>query len=303
MYCQSRAFRLYQCGEVAPGPEGSTWVIRYGKNVNIKGRETEHWNKVAREWPVKGYSNELLAEHKKKTYLALISRWAAIDDHQRIFKTDLFAEAFGLEQFLYDMTPAKNVIGIDLSAEIVKLAKSQAGHYGADSSQYLCCDIRKIPLQDNSIDIIISDSTLDHFPSEKDIVVTLKEFGRILRAGGTLILTLDNINNLTYLPYFAIRFWMKLGLTPYFIGKSLSISKLKPALEEIGLHVEESTAIFHYPHPDILVRWLEHTLRKLSSNKLDNAIRQSLVRLDKLEGKRTKYLTGRYIAIKAVKRG
>ena len=266
-------------------------------------RESQHWNKVAREWPLKGYSNELLAEHKRKTHLTLIARWADIKDHQRIFKTDLFTEAFGAEQFLFDLTSAKNVIGIDISAEIVKLAKIQAGCRGVDGSQYFCCDVRNIPLQDNSVDIVISDSSLDHFPSEKDIVIALEELGRILRVGGVLILTLDNSHNLTYMPYYAVRFWMKLGLAPYFIGKTLSISQLKRTLERIGLHVEETTALFHYPHPDTLVRWLEHTLRKISAKKLDNAIRKTLTRLDRLEQRRTKYLTGRYIAVKAVKRG
>ena len=96
---------------------------------------------------------------------------------------------------------------------------------------------------------------------------------------------------------------MRLKLAPYFIGKTLSHTRLGHTIEEIGLAVEESTVIFHYPHPDILVRWLESTLRKLGKGKFDNAIRKSLTLLDRLEGSRTKYLTGRYIAVKAVKQG
>ncbi len=268
-----------------------------------KGEETQHWNQVAMEWKSRGYRNELLAEHKRKVYLDLINRWAGIKDSHRILKTDLFTEAFGVEQFSFEIPNAKNVVGIDLSREIVSLAKKQAELRGIDGSAYCCCDIRQIPLTDNSVDIVISDSTLDHFPSEKDIITSLEEIGRVLKAGGILILTLDNSNQITYLSYSALSFWMRLGLSPYFIGKTISISRLKPILEKIGLEVEESTAIFHYPHPDGLVRWLEHTLRKVSRNRLDNAIRSGLGWLDRLEGKRTKYLTGRYIAIKAVKRG
>ena len=40
----------------------------------------------------------------------------------------------------------------------------------------------------------------------------------------------------------------------------------------------------------------------MGRGRFDNAIRKGLEFLDKLEGKRTKYLTGRYIAVKAVKR-
>ncbi len=267
------------------------------------GQEAKHWNKVAKGWFLKGYSNELLAEHKRKTYIGLIARWANVAKAERILKTDLFAEAFGLEQFLFDVAQANdNIVGIDVSNEIVYQAKRQARQHGVDASKYLCCNVKQLPLQDNCIDLAISDSTLDHFPSETDIITALKEIGRVLRAGGTLILTIDNKSNLTYPPYAFFRLWMWLGLSPYFIGKTLSLTRLRHTLEEIGFIVEESTAVFHYPHPDGLVRMVERSLRKLSRGKLDNAIRKGLAFLDRLEGKRTKYLTGRYIAVKAVKR-
>jgi hypothetical protein len=41
---------------------------------------------------------------------------------------------------------------------------------------------------------------------------------------------------------------------------------------------------------------------EMGKGKFNSAIRKGLEFLDKLEGKRTKYLTGRYIAVKAVKR-
>ena len=266
-------------------------------------KEAEHWDQVAKGWSLKSYDSELLAEHKRKTYLRLISRWTDVASSQLILKTDLFAEAFSREQFLFDLAPANNnLVAIDVSREIVVQAKSQARHHGVDTGKYLCCDVKHLPFRGNSFDLIISDSTLDHFPSETDIITALKELGRVLRAGGTLILTLDNKDNLTYPPYIFFRLWMKLGLAPYFIGRTLSRTKLQNTLDEIGLDVEEMTTIFHYPHPDGLVRWLERSIRKLGGGKFDNAIRGGLALLDRLETKRTKYLTGRYIAIKAVKR-
>lgn len=269
----------------------------------MPGKEAEHWDQIAKKWFLKSHSNELLAEHKRKTYLGLIARWADVTNSQRILKTDLFAEAFGPEQFLFDIAQANsNIVGIDVANEIVIRAKRSAKGYGVDADKYLCCDVKQLPLQDNSIDLIISDSTLDHFPSETDIVTALKELGRVLRIDGTLILTIDNKSHLTYPPYFIIRLWMRLGLAPYFIGKTLSTTKLRHTLDQIGFSVEEITAIFHYPHPDGLVRWLERSLRKLGRGRFNNAIRKSLAWLDRLEGKRTKYLTGRYIAVKAVKK-
>jgi hypothetical protein len=96
---------------------------------------------------------------------------------------------------------------------------------------------------------------------------------------------------------------MKLKLAPYFIGRTLSRAKLQQALNESGLDIAECTAIFHYPHPDGLVRWLERSMRRLGQGRFDNAIIKGLALLDRLEGKKSLYLSLRYSALKAVKRG
>ncbi len=271
--------------------------------MSKSGSKVKHWDQVAEGWFRKSPANYLIDEHSRNTHLALVERWGDLANSGRILKTDLFNVAFGPAPFLFDLAGgSSDVIGIDISSEIVGVAKRRARYQGIDAGTYLCCDVRHIPLQENSIDLVISDSTLDHFPCETDIVDALEELRRVLRVGGTLILTIDNKGNLTYPPYLLVRLWMRFGLAPYFIGKTLSPTTLWRVLEEIGFAVEESTAIFHCPHPDALVRWLERFLRKLSRGKFDNAILRSLAVLDKLESKRTKYLTGRYIAVKAVKR-
>jgi ubiquinone/menaquinone biosynthesis C-methylase UbiE len=266
------------------------------------GHEAADWDNIAGGWTDKKYSTGVLAEHKRKVYFNLITKWADVSSSRSILKTDLFAEAFGTELFLLDIARINsNIVGIDVSQEIVNLAKENVANYGMDSSQYTCADVRWLPFSDNSFDLIISDSTLDHFENEDDIIASLRELARVLQNGGTLILTLDNKRNLTYPPYFLFRLWMRLGLSPYFIGRTLSLNRLKKALEDINLQVVESTAIFHYPHPDGLVRWTERSLHRLGRGKFDNALRHCLAILDRLEHKPTRYLTGRYIAVKAVK--
>lgn len=246
--------------------------------------------------------DEFLCEQKKNIHLDLISRWADIASSKRILKTDLFEEALGADHFLFDLTRINgNIIGIDVSDEIASKAKRRSKQYSADSGEYVCCDVRHLSFKTNSIDLVISNSTLDHFPDRRDIIAALQELRRVLHVGGTLILTIDNKANLTYPPYIFIRVWMLLRLAPYFIGKTLSPNELRRVLGESGFRVEESTAILHYPHPAALVPLIERFLHWLGKGKLDSAFRKSLTFLDKLEGKRTKYLTGRYIAVKAVK--
>jgi ubiquinone/menaquinone biosynthesis C-methylase UbiE len=261
------------------------------------------WERVAGDWFLKHSPDELLAEHKKNTHLKLVARWAPQIAGARVLKTDLFEEAFGPDQLLFDLAAASgDAIGIDLCREIAAQARKRGATHGIDSTGYLCSDVRCLPFSDNSIDLIVSDSTLDHFATEAEIVSALGELARVLRVGGVLIVTMDNKRNLTYPPYAIVRLWMRLGLAPYFIGRTFSPGELRQALEEVGLEVQETTAIFHYPHPDGLVRLLERCLRRLSGGRLDNAVRRGLSLLDRLEGSRTRYLTGRYVAAKAVKR-
>jgi len=265
-------------------------------------KEAEHWDSVARGWSRKSYANEILAEHKRNTYLRLIAGWADVAASRMILKTDLFAEAFGPEQYLFYLAPPEGIVGIDVSRNIVKQAGKQAAGHNIDSSGYLCCDVKHLPFRDNSFDLIISDSTLDHFPTEEDIVVSIKELGRILHPGGSLILTIDNKSNLTYPPFIMFRLWMKLKLAPYYIGRTLSRPKMKQTIEDSGMYIAESTTIFHYPHPDGLVRLVERFVHNLGRGRLDKVIKKALVFTDWLGERRSRYFTGRYLAIKAVKR-
>jgi SAM-dependent methyltransferase len=50
----------------------------------------------------------------------------------------------------------------------------------------------RLPFEDNSIDVVLFLEVIEHFI--KDPVFTLKEIARILKPGGTLILTTDNSN-------------------------------------------------------------------------------------------------------------
>ena len=263
-------------------------------------KESKYWDDVAqqrRQWFTKYPIYKLIAEHRGKTYLGLITKWTEVTNNQTILKTDLFPEAFGSAQVLFDITPNNSdVIGIDIAAEIVEMAKKQASRHGVDSSKYLCCDVRQLPLQDNSVDLIISDSTLDHFLNKADITVALKELYRVMRVGGVLIITMDNKGKLGE-PLRLL--WIRLGLAPFFIGKTYSIKELKLALQTIGFSVVDTTAIIHQPM--FFLRRVFLWLDRLSARRFDPLIKKILASLDTLEKRRTRYLTGIYIAAKAVK--
>ena len=104
-----------------------------------------------------------------------------------MLKTDLFDELVGqgLVGTLSESFAA--VAGIDVSPTLVEIV--QARHPQLDAR---VADIRELPFEDGAFDAVVSNSTLDHFPSPDEIAASLREINRVLRPGGVLLVTLDN---------------------------------------------------------------------------------------------------------------
>jgi SAM-dependent methyltransferase len=264
-----------------------------------KSRGTGYWQQLT-DNSIKGLEYDpLLAEQYRQVHLNLLARWADVRPGQAVLKTDLFAEAMSpTRAFFWDMLKTfDNVTGIDLSGDIVSRAEKNALKYAPGSSAtYMACDVRRMPFGSNSFDLIFSDSTLDHFARIEDIDIALSELQRVLKPAGTLIITLDNKNNLTE-PLF--RLWLAFGLSPFFIGKTYSIKELHRALDRVGLRIIDSTAIIH--NPRFFTKAVITVLRKMGGGRFDRLVRQGLTLLDRLENTGIKYMTAQFIAVKAVK--
>jgi SAM-dependent methyltransferase len=264
-----------------------------------KNSKAGYWDQLAKSTANKQEFDQLLAEQYRQVHLNLIARWAGVTAGQAVLKTDLFAEALSPSRaFLWDMLKTYSLVtGIDVSETITLQARMNAAKYAPDSSAaYVHCDVRQMPFTSDSFDLIVSDSTLDHFSHTEMIDIALSEFQRVLKPGGTLIITMDNKGNLTE-PLF--RLWIGLGLAPFFIGKTYSIRELQRALAKAGFRVIASTAIIH--NPRFFTKAIIALLRKIGHNRFDRLIRRGLSLLDGLENSKIKYLTAQFIAVKAVK--
>jgi SAM-dependent methyltransferase len=264
--------------------------------------QVHHWETVAETWAASGYDNPLLASHKRGVYARLLESWTS-SLPRRALKTDLFAEAFNSEEFVSLLPWRDAIIGIDISPAIVSRARLRSGSGPEGKRGWVACDVRALPFGNGCFDLVLSDSTLDHLRSVKEIEGAIAELSRVLRVGGTLVLTMDNPHNLTYPPQWVTRLWMRLGLAPYFIGATLNRRQMRAALDRAGMKLVDETAILHYPHPDALVRVTESALCRLSRGALDGAFRGFYSRLERLEESRLRYLTGRYLAVRATKVG
>jgi ubiquinone/menaquinone biosynthesis C-methylase UbiE len=261
--------------------------------------DSKYWDITAKNTPVGQDFDELMAKQYREVHFNLFSKWVNFDKGGKILKTDLFAEArCPGRAFFWEISKYNcELIGIDISYEICAGARQTSETRNSTQPPvFLACDIRSLPFSNNSFDIVVSDSTLDHYNNISDIEIALREIARVLKPGGTLLITMDNKCNFTE-PLF--RLWILLGLSPFFIGKTYSIKELKKALYMVGLKVEDNTAIIH--NPRFFTKLIVKILRICFPQRSNQNIKNMLDYFDSLEKRRTKYLTAQFIAAKAIK--
>jgi SAM-dependent methyltransferase len=255
----------------------------------------QYWDSVYRTF-VWDAQQSLWRSHSDQINIALLKEWLGSRRFVDILKTDLFDEA--VSQGLYPLLRehADVVHGIDVAPESVERAKKRFPELKA-----ICADIRDLPFSNNSFDLIVSNSTLDHFQSTDEIDAGLLELFRVLGQGGELHISLDNLQNpivglRSLLPY---RLLKRLHLVPYFVGKTHGRRGLITALEEAGFNVLETRAIMHCPR--VLAVAVAGRLQKWASNKSQRRFLALLASFEWLARLPTRFFTGHFVAVRALK--
>ena len=79
--------------------------------------------------------------------------------------------------------PAGKAYGLDMTSEMLDLARANAREAGAQNVEFLCGQIEAIPLPDGSVDVIISNCVIN---LSTDRPAVFAECFRVLRPGGRL---------------------------------------------------------------------------------------------------------------------
>jgi len=84
------------------------------------------------------------------------------------------------------MVTASKIVNSELSSECVKRISFVTG------------DALSLPLKDESIDVVVSFSTIEHIPHEAKRKKSIEEIYRVLKKGGAFAITTSNRWNITY---------------------------------------------------------------------------------------------------------
>lgn len=82
--------------------------------------------------------------------------------------------------------PAGKVIGIDMTEEMIGKAKKNAGKNNVKNVKFLLGEIEDLPIEDNSIDVIISNCVINLSPHKQQV---FKEAKRVLKNDGRLAIS------------------------------------------------------------------------------------------------------------------
>lgn len=239
----------------------------------------------------------LWRRYMREVYRRLIVNWLP-DAGGRRLKTDLFEEALSEESILPEL--GQNSLGLDGSREVARAAKRHLQRCKQDRAIFVC-DLRNISLRSNCVSAILSGSSLDHFEKREDFTTSVQELNRVLVPGGTLVLTLDNPSNPVVWLRNRLPFsWLKrLGLVPYYVGKTCTVSEASRRLKASGFSVTNCSAVVHAPRLPAI--WAGRLAERFWRSNQLAWFERVLESMELLERWPTRYRTGYYIALRAVK--
>lgn len=264
--------------------------------LQVVNTDARYWDRVAETWHAEG-RHALWRRHSDAVNRALVAGWLPEAPVDRLLKTDLFDEVVtdGLAAQLGRR--ARRVVGIDVSPVVARLAAER--HPGLDAR---AADVRSLPFGDGDFDAVVSLSTLDHFDAAEEVEAALRELARVLRPGGNLVLTMDNLSNpVIRLRNSLPRRWLqRTGLVPYYVGVTYGPRALRAAVTRAGFEVEEMTATVHCPR--VLAVAVSAWLDRVAPEAWKDAWARLLARLERLGRLPTRYVSGHFIAVRARRR-
>jgi SAM-dependent methyltransferase len=255
------------------------------------------WDKLAKLNKNLPHVDKILGHYKSESFLMILKRWGVDLDGTTILKTDLREEAFGRDEILFSLSSNNtHSFGIDISPIAVLEADKNCRLRGFKCN-YSCADVRALPFGDESFDLILSASTLDHFSNKREITGALAELSRVTKNGGKIIITINNGHNMFF--WFLLKAGRLFGVIPYPV-QFYTLKALDAACSQAGMDIVRKNFIVHILGP---VNTMFLIARKIfRSSRVDSWASRYVWLMRRLE--RLSFIrpfTGWFIAIECVK--
>lgn len=253
----------------------------------------EVWDQVSAGDSASWYLDPLVAAQKRKANASLLGT-APQSPVVLALKTDSFEEAYGDDSTLPDLGPhARRWLLIDTSTMMVRRAKARFPR----AADYAAIDIRRAGIRSGSVDLVYSNSTLDHFHSAEDFEGAIRELARIAKPGGRLVLTLDNALNPTY---WLLRAYCQTSHAPFPLGYCPTPARLELLLTKAGFEIRQRGYLLHNPRLISTAMFL--VLRRLLGSAADGPIAALLKLFSGLGHLPTRRITACFVTIDAIRR-
>jgi len=173
----------------------------------------EYWDKFAKRQKNKSHIDTVLGKYKSEEFIRLVKKWSDNLEQKKVLKTDLREEAYGEDQVLFSLSDKNlRISAVDISEQTVREANMKRYIQGF-LHNYITADVRNLPFKDDMFDLILSNSTLDHFTNQDDFKKSLLELKRVTNSKGLIIITLNNKHNVYF--YLLLKVGRLFGFIPY----------------------------------------------------------------------------------------
>ena len=133
-------------------------------------------------------SYEVIADHFSKTRYRDWSEFAIFKDY--IKSSDKVLDAGCGNGRLYDSLQELGIsyLGVDISPKLIAIAQEKFPQV-----EFQVADMLNLPFPDQQFDVVLSIASLHHVPSKKLRQQQIREFSRVLKSNGYLIITVWNL--------------------------------------------------------------------------------------------------------------
>lgn len=270
-------------------------AVRVALHPETRRSNASYWNGVVQTARRSGFQR-LWRRHSDAINGELLRRWLPAKPVDALLKTDLFDEAVAEGVYPVLFSRARRIVGIDVAESIAAAAGERY-----PSLEAVVADVTALPFASECFDVVVSISTLDHFDRFDAVEAALAEIHRTLKPGGQLILTMDNRANPVVALRNALPYGMlhRVGLVPYYVGVTCGPRRLRAAATRAGLAPVEMESILHVPRA--MGVGLARAVERRGNPGAEARFLRTAGRCEPLRRLPTRYLTGYYIAVLAVK--